>query len=62
MLIVTPFFCGAHRLSGNAAKMMTEKALKYYPLSINYSGNLTAKSSYLVSEQQWNCQHACICV
>jgi hypothetical protein len=28
--------------------MMTEKTLKYYPLSINYSGNQTAKSSYLV--------------
>lgn len=27
---------------------MTEKGLKYYPCSINYSGNLTAKSSYLV--------------
>jgi hypothetical protein len=39
----------AHRrLGATSAKQMTEKALKYYPLSIHYSGNLTAKSSYLV--------------
>eukprot|EP00598_Pedospumella_elongata_P006620 CAMPEP_0184976768 /NCGR_PEP_ID=MMETSP1098-20130426/7662_1 /TAXON_ID=89044 /ORGANISM="Spumella elongata, Strain CCAP 955/1" /LENGTH=1432 /DNA_ID=CAMNT_0027499697 /DNA_START=50 /DNA_END=4348 /DNA_ORIENTATION=+ len=36
-----------YKLSGNASKLMTEKGLKYYPCSINYSGNLTAKSSYL---------------
>lgn len=29
---------------------MTEKALKYYPCAINYSGNLTAKSTYLVRQ------------
>ena len=47
--IINLFVVVCHRVNGSSAKQMTEKALKYYPLSINYSGNLTAKSSYLVS-------------
>ena len=41
------------RVQGTTAKLMTEKALKYYPCSINFSGNLAAKSSYLVCEMQF---------
>ncbi len=51
------FHCtNAFRLSGSASKLMTEKGLKYYPCSINYSGNLTAKSSYLVRSWTENYQ------
>jgi intraflagellar transport protein 122 len=45
-------------LNGNTSKLVTEKSLKYYPLSINFSGNLIAKSSYLVSvhaDMYYNC-------